>query len=80
MTSREDIRRGMGSSATRKPAAPTVRTVDIRSQAAAETSLMPTLVLPNARRIFAFVLFFIGSFAIGFGAGFGTGYASKECV
>lgn len=74
MSSRQDIRDGRGGS-RRTP----IVKVDPLPPASQESKL-PTLVLPNAKKICSIVLFFIGSFAIGFGAGFGTGYASKECV
>ena len=77
MASREDIRRGMGSS--KKSTASIVR-IDPNPSSSSRDQTLPTIVLPNAKKICSIVLFFIGSFAIGFGAGFGTGYASKECV
>lgn len=78
MSSREDIRRGLGSS---RKSTPIVRIDPIASSSTtSRDQTLPTIVLPNAKKICSIVLFFIGSFAIGFGAGFGTGYASKECV
>ena len=74
MSSRQDIRDGRGSSKRS-----TVVKVDPLAPVSQET-ILPTLVLPNAKKICSILLFFLGSFAIGFGAGFGTGYASKECV
>lgn len=78
MASREDIRRGLGSG--KKSSTPIVRIDPNPSSTTSRAQTLPTIVLPNAKKICSIVLFFIGSFAIGFGAGFGTGYASKECV
>lgn len=78
MTSREDIRRGLGG--TKKSNTSIVRIDPTPPSTTSQNKSIPTIVLPNAKKICSIVLFFIGSFAIGFGAGFGTGYASKECV
>ena len=79
MSSRDDIRRGLGSNAKKNTQVIRVDPLAPQSSKNADTRL-PTLVLPNAEKICSIVLFFIGSFAIGFGSGFGTGYATKECV
>lgn len=75
MTSREEIRRGLGNSIKKN--------IPVRSEPTISSSQQlsfPTIVLPNAKKLCSIILFFVGSFAIGFGSGFGTGYAVKECV
>lgn len=77
MTTRDDVRFGRNQGKI-KPFKQHAR-VDPIHKASVESNI-PTIVIPNARKICSILLFFIGSFSIGFGAGFGTGYAFKECV
>ena len=73
MSSREQIRLGKGRTKSRTTKVDPLPPI-------AQDSMLPTIVLPNAKRICTVILFFVGCFSIGFGAGFGIGYASKECV
>lgn len=83
MSSRAQIAAGKGSGINiKRPPTTIVRPSTTTKATKVETSTynLPTIVLPNAKRLCSIILFFVGSFAIGFGAGFGTGFASKECV